>query len=116
LRINEWGRGRGNRSRPSESCICAARLRRDGARLLHYRGVAPVWFGLENNKTGLLAWNAMSAVRRQAQIDAPIQSVWNLVGDPNRHPEWFPKVVEAECDGLDERCTYRMVVNGPVGI
>ncbi len=58
----------------------------------------------------------MSAVRRQAQIDAPIQSVWNLVGDPNRHPEWFPKVVEAECDGLDERCTYRMVVQGPMGI
>jgi uncharacterized protein YndB with AHSA1/START domain len=35
----------------------------------------------------------MSGWRRQAVIDAPIEVVWELVGDPNRHPEWFPRVI-----------------------
>ena len=41
--------------------------------------------------------------------------MWELVGDPNRHAAWFPKVVEAECDGIEEGCSYRMVMKGPVG-
>ena len=36
----------------------------------------------------------MSGWRRQAVIDAPVEVVWELVGDPNRHPEWFPRVLE----------------------
>jgi uncharacterized protein YndB with AHSA1/START domain len=39
---------------------------------------------------------AMSAWRRQAVIDAPIDVVWDLVGDPGRHPEWFPRVIEVK--------------------
>jgi hypothetical protein len=57
----------------------------------------------------------LSNVRRQAQIDAPIAHVWELVGDPNRHPEWWPRVIEAECEGIEEGCTYRWVAKGPVG-
>ncbi len=57
----------------------------------------------------------MSSVRRQTHVAAPLEVVWELVGDPNRHPEWFPKVVEAECEGIEEGCSYRMVIKGPMG-
>ena len=57
----------------------------------------------------------MSDCRRQAHINAPIQIVWDLIADVERHPEWWPRVVETECDQLGEGCTYREVVNTPVG-
>jgi len=57
----------------------------------------------------------MSLYRQQALIEAPVEEVWDLVGDVNRHPEWWPRVVEVECEGLDEGCAYRMVVKGPFG-
>lgn len=57
----------------------------------------------------------MSGSRRQAFIDAPVQVVWDLVSDVNRHPEWWPRVVEVECDGLEEGCVYREVVKTPFG-
>ena len=37
----------------------------------------------------------MSTVRRQAHVAAPLEVVWDLVGDSNRHPQWFPKMAEA---------------------
>jgi hypothetical protein len=57
----------------------------------------------------------MSSCRQQAQLDAPIASVWALVGDPARHPEWFPRMIEVECEGLEQGCTYRSVIKGPFG-
>ena len=57
----------------------------------------------------------MSDCRRQALIDAPIEIVWALVRDVNRHPEWWPRVVEVECEGLEEGCTYRQVTQSPFG-
>jgi hypothetical protein len=33
------------------------------------------------------------AWRQQAVIDAPVRSVWTLVGDPERYPEWAADVV-----------------------
>jgi hypothetical protein len=53
--------------------------------------------------------------RQQALIDAPIETVWALVRDVNRHPEWWPRVVEVECEGLEEGCTYRQVTQTPFG-
>ena len=41
--------------------------------------------------------------------------MWALVGDPNRHPEWWPRVIEAKCDGIEQGCEYRWVAKGPVG-
>jgi uncharacterized protein YndB with AHSA1/START domain len=41
----------------------------------------------------------VSQFRRQALIDAPVEHVWELVGDPRRHPEWWPRVIEV--DGLE---------------
>jgi hypothetical protein len=57
----------------------------------------------------------MSLYRQQALIEAPIETIWELVGDPNRHPEWWPGIIEVECEGLEEGCNYRMVSKGPIG-
>ncbi|MEA2406846.1 MAG: hypothetical protein QOE69_965 [Thermoleophilaceae bacterium] len=52
---------------------------------------------------------------QQAFIDAPVERVWELVGDPSRHPEWWPEMREIECADLKEGCRYRGVVKGPFG-
>ena len=44
----------------------------------------------------------MSAYRQQALIDVPITTVWGLVSDPNRHPEWWPRVVKVQCEGIEQ--------------
>ena len=41
--------------------------------------------------------------------------VWELVGDPNHHAEWWPTVVDSECEALEEGCRYRAVVKNPRG-
>jgi hypothetical protein len=57
----------------------------------------------------------VSLCRRQGFIDAPLDVVWDLVSDIERHPEWWPRVIEVECDGLDEGCTYRQLTQTPLG-
>ena len=57
----------------------------------------------------------MSDCRQQAWIDAPIEVVWELVRDVERHPEWWPRVVEVECEGLEEGCNYRQLTQTPFG-
>jgi uncharacterized protein YndB with AHSA1/START domain len=57
----------------------------------------------------------MSQCRRQAVIEAPVQSVWELVGDPRRHPEWYPRVVEVSGQRFEEGDEYVQVTKGPVG-
>jgi uncharacterized protein YndB with AHSA1/START domain len=58
----------------------------------------------------------MSEARQQAYIEAPIGVVWELLEDVDRHPEWWPRVLEIECnDDFEPGCTYRQVVKGPVG-
>jgi uncharacterized protein YndB with AHSA1/START domain len=52
---------------------------------------------------------------QQAHIEAPPQDVWDLVGDPNRHPDWWPEMVEVECADLSRGCRYRGVVKGLFG-
>jgi hypothetical protein len=51
--------------------------------------------------------------RQQVHIDASPEAIWELVGDPNRHPEWWPEMLEVECADLNEGCRYRGVVKGP---
>ena len=53
---------------------------------------------------------------QQTFIEAPAQRVWELVGDPNRHPDWWPEVLEVECADLKEGCRYRGVTKGPFGV
>jgi hypothetical protein len=57
----------------------------------------------------------MSDCRQQAWIDAPVSFVWDLVRDVDRHPEWWPRVVEVECEGIEEGCSYRQVTETPFG-
>jgi uncharacterized protein YndB with AHSA1/START domain len=52
---------------------------------------------------------------QQAHIQAPPTTIWSLVGDPNRHPDWWPEMLEADCADLEEGCRYRGVVKGPFG-
>lgn len=57
----------------------------------------------------------VSAYRQQALIQAPIDRVWQLVGDPRRHPEWFPRVVEVRGDSFDAGDVFVQVTQQPMG-
>jgi uncharacterized protein YndB with AHSA1/START domain len=52
--------------------------------------------------------------RQQMHIDATPEAIWALVADPNRHPEWWPDVLEVECADIREGCRYRGVVKGAI--
>jgi uncharacterized protein YndB with AHSA1/START domain len=54
--------------------------------------------------------------RQQVHIEAAPEAIWELVGDPNRHPEWWPDVLEVECADLREGCRYRGVTKGPLRV
>jgi hypothetical protein len=54
--------------------------------------------------------------RQQALIEAPLAVVWGLLSDPNRHAEWWPTVVDAECERLEQGCRYRAVIKNPRGV
>jgi uncharacterized protein YndB with AHSA1/START domain len=53
---------------------------------------------------------------QHTHIDAPPERIWELVGDPNRHADWWPDVIEAECADIREGCRYRGVTKGPFGV
>ena len=57
----------------------------------------------------------MSEARQQAFIDAPVETVWKLISDVERHSDWWPDVVEVECDEVAEGCMYREVIKIPLG-
>jgi hypothetical protein len=57
----------------------------------------------------------MSASRSQALITAPPSRVWELLGDPRRHPEWWPRVVEVRGERFDEGSNYAQVTRDPSG-
>jgi uncharacterized protein YndB with AHSA1/START domain len=57
----------------------------------------------------------MSAYRQQALIDVPLTTVWGLVSDVNRHPEWWPRVVKVQCEGIEQGCEYRQVTASLMG-
>jgi hypothetical protein len=58
----------------------------------------------------------MSCYRQQAQLDVPLVAVWELVGNVERHAEWWPRVIDVHCDGLEEGCSYRQVFKSPIGV
>jgi uncharacterized protein YndB with AHSA1/START domain len=57
----------------------------------------------------------MSEARQQAYVDAPVEVVWDMLADADRHPEWWPRVLDVECEGLEPGCTYRQVIQTPMG-
>ena len=57
----------------------------------------------------------MSLSRQQGFVEAPMEVVWDLISDVERHPEWWPRVLEVEVEGVEEGCTYRQLTQTPVG-
>src|SRR4051812_34063801 len=57
----------------------------------------------------------MSTCRHQALIKGELDEVWRLVGDPKRHPEWWPRVMEVKGARFEEGDSYRQVTTLPVG-
>jgi polyketide cyclase/dehydrase/lipid transport protein len=57
----------------------------------------------------------MAAWHEQAVIDAPVDTVWELVGDPSRYPEWASNVVAVTgMPELDETNTVEIVTQMPL--
>ena len=57
----------------------------------------------------------VSTCRHQALIPSDLEGVWRLVGDPRRHPEWWPRVMEVKGDAFAEGDTYRQVTAVVIG-
>jgi uncharacterized protein YndB with AHSA1/START domain len=51
----------------------------------------------------------MATVGEDAQLDAPVAAVWELVGNPSRYPEWFPRVLEIQGERYEESGRFVMV-------
>jgi Polyketide cyclase / dehydrase and lipid transport len=45
-------------------------------------------------RSGLCENRVVSTYRAQVHIDAPLNEVWALVGNPATYPEWWPPAVE----------------------
>ena len=52
----------------------------------------------------------MSTYRAQAHLDAPLQEVWALVGNPATYPDWWPVAVEIRGDKFEVGDVYHQVV------
>jgi uncharacterized protein YndB with AHSA1/START domain len=57
----------------------------------------------------------MSSHRQQAHLDAPLEVVWQLVGTPERYPEWWPRVIEVRGERFEEGDEYVQVTKDPTG-
>ncbi len=56
----------------------------------------------------------MSEVREQALLDAPVSTVWELVGNPRRYPEWLPRVFEIQGERFEEGAEFVQVSRQPL--
>jgi hypothetical protein len=56
----------------------------------------------------------VSAVHEQAQLDAPLSTVWQLVSDPSRYPEWWPRVFEIQGERYEEGEEFVLVSQQPL--
>ena len=57
----------------------------------------------------------MSITRRQALLEAPLESVWELVGDPVQHPRWWPRVLEVDGKRFEPGDRYVQLTKRPLG-
>ena len=57
----------------------------------------------------------MSACHRQALLEAPVERVWELVGNPARYPEWWPRVIEVHGERFEVEDEYVQVTKNPFG-
>ena len=52
----------------------------------------------------------MSAYRAQAHLDAPVEEVWALIGNPATYPEWWPAAVEIRGQKFEVGDVFTQVV------
>lgn len=57
----------------------------------------------------------MSEVHEQALVDAPVPTVWELVADPSRYPEWLPRVLEIQGERFEEGAEFVQITRQPLG-
>ena len=57
----------------------------------------------------------MSAARQQALFESSLEKVWPLIGDPRRHPEWWPRVIEVHGRQFEQGMEYRQITKMPLG-
>jgi uncharacterized protein YndB with AHSA1/START domain len=56
----------------------------------------------------------MSEVHEQALIDAPVATVWELVGNPRRYADWLPRVFEVQGERFEEGAEFIQVSRQPL--
>lgn len=58
----------------------------------------------------------MSAWRQQAVIDAPVEAVWSLLGDPRRYPEWAGFALEVTgLPVIEQGAEFAQTTRSPFG-
>ena len=57
----------------------------------------------------------MSDYRAQAHLDAPLDEVWALVGNPATYPQWWPVAVEIRGETFEVGDVYTQVLPGFAG-
>jgi Polyketide cyclase / dehydrase and lipid transport len=57
----------------------------------------------------------VSAARQQALVESSLEQVWPLIGDPRRHPEWWPRVIEVHGTQFEQGMEYRQITKMPLG-
>ncbi|MEX2253067.1 MAG: SRPBCC family protein [Thermoleophilaceae bacterium] len=56
-----------------------------------------------------------SSVHDQRYLDCSRARLWELIGDPERYPEWWPSVVEVNGESYDAGEEFVQVTRGPMG-
>jgi Polyketide cyclase / dehydrase and lipid transport len=90
--------------------------RRVQTRSLRLVGSPPNSPNLARTAAGALehSLSAMSEVRHQALVDAPLLKVWELLADPGRYPEWFPRTIEIRGTRFEEGVEFLQVFAQPL--
>jgi uncharacterized protein YndB with AHSA1/START domain len=57
----------------------------------------------------------MSNYRAQAHLDAPLDEVWALVGNPATYPQWWPVAVEIRGETFEVGDVYTQVLGSSLG-
>jgi hypothetical protein len=57
----------------------------------------------------------MSSHRRQALVDAPLESTWELVATPTLYPAWWPRIIEVDGETFEEGDEFVQVIKDPTG-
>jgi uncharacterized protein YndB with AHSA1/START domain len=57
----------------------------------------------------------LSECRQQGLIEAPIHRVWDLVGNPARYADWWPRVVEVRGERFETGEVFVQVTRSPLG-